>query len=554
MLNIVDSLINVQSDSAIILLKDMEHRMGSEPESIQMYYQLLCVKANDKSYVLHTSDSLILPVLHYYIGQKNKVHLPEAYYYAGRVYRDLGDAPQALSYFEKAANVIDKNENYLLMSRIYSQMGTLFIYQDMYAEALEKFQEAYKYDILLKDTVGVIFDLRDIAESFRYMNKTETSLDYYQEAYSLASTIQHSRLTNIVQNQMASLYIELKQYDLAKKYLLPSLNNLHQSSKSAVYSIASKLYHRTGYTDSAHYYYEKLLVCGTIYAKKAAYRGLAEIALYNGNPKDALSYLQLFSECTDSIQKITNIEAMHKMRSVYNYQLRERENIVLKDANNRQALIIICVLTSCLIVVILSFAYLQYNRRKRLQLSIHLEKLRNLQKEQYQKSFLFMEKNRKIIKELEGQLANAGAINSSLKTQLQRQKEIILYTNKQAELNFNRRERMQTALLGSDIYKVFQYQIQSCSFKITTKDWERLEKVVNDTYEGFSENLCKLHRFSEYEFQICLLIKIKIPPADMAKLTNHTKESISATRRRLYEKVFSEKGNPKLWDDFILSL
>ena len=77
---------------------------------------------------------------------------------------------------------------------------------------------------------------------------------------------------------------------------------------------------------------------------------------------------------------------------------------------------------------------------------------------------------------------------------------------------------------------------------------------MNDTYGEFTKNLQKLHSFSCHEIHICLLIKINIQPVDMAKLTNHTRESVSATRRRLYEKVFRKKGSPKQWDEFIYSL
>ena len=106
---IADSLTNACPDSAIALLKNIENTLQTEPETTQMYYRLLCIKANDKAYIPHTSDSLILPVLHYYIEKDDERHLPEAYYYAGRVYRDLGDAPQALDYFEKAAEALPEN-------------------------------------------------------------------------------------------------------------------------------------------------------------------------------------------------------------------------------------------------------------------------------------------------------------------------------------------------------------------------------------------------------------------------------------------------------------
>lgn len=551
---VVDSLTNVNPDSAIVLLRSMEHSMESASKATQMYYQLLCIKANDKAYIGHTSDSLIVPVLHYYIEKKDKRHLPEVYYYTGRVYRDLGDAPQALDYFEKATDAIEKDADYPLKSRICSQMGTLFMYQEMYAEASDKFKEAYQYDVLLKDSAGMVFDLRDIAGASRCMNDMEASLSYYQEAYDLASLLQHQRLMDIVQNQMANLYIQLKQYDLAKKNLQPSLNNLHRTSKSAVYSIASKLYHQTGNIDSAHYYYKELLDCGTIYAKQAAHRGLAEIALSRKNSEDAWLHLRSYMQCVDSIQEITDTETIRKMRSLYNYQLREKENILLKAENSRKAIVIVCVLTISFILITLSFAYLQYNRRKRLLLQIQLDKLHRLKEEQHRKSSQFIEENKRLIEELENRLQNAGQINSSLNAQLQKQKEIILYTNKQAKIDLSEREEAQIVLFDSDIYNLFKEQIRSDLYKVTEENWEALEEAINDTYSGFSGNLRKLHRLSKHEFRVCLLIKINIFPADMAKLTNHTKESISATRRRLYEKVFLEKGNPKQWDDFILSL
>ena len=62
--------------------------------------------AADKAYMRHTSDTLIRQVVAYYEDGADPWLLPEAYYYAGRVYSDLGDAPQALDYFERAAEAL----------------------------------------------------------------------------------------------------------------------------------------------------------------------------------------------------------------------------------------------------------------------------------------------------------------------------------------------------------------------------------------------------------------------------------------------------------------
>lgn len=59
---------------------------------------------------------------------------------------------------------------------------------------------------------------------------------------------------------------------------------------------------------------------------------------------------------------------------------------------------------------------------------------------------------------------------------------------------------------------------------------------------------------NEYEHRVSLLIKIGIQPSVIAELTAHSRESVSATRRRLFEKAFEKKGTPKDWDEFIMSL
>ena len=553
---IADSLASIQPDSAIALLKTLEDNIKTEPESTQMYYQLLCIKANDKAYIRHTSDSLILLVLHYYIEKRDERHLPEAYYYAGRVYRDLEDAPQALDYFEKAIDALPINEGYQLKSKIYSQMGTLFLYQKTYDEALKMFKEAQKCDIALKDSANMVFNLRYIADSYGCIDQNDSSIYYFQKAYNLAEVQGNQKLMAMVQNQMASLYSNLGKYDLARKLLQPSLDTLDIHSKSGIFSIASKLYHRMGYIDSASYYYNELLKCGTIYAKQTAHKGLAKIAILHDNPQKALLHLNQYIQYTDFIHQITDTENVRRLNSLYNYQLREKENNRLKIENKEKQNLIIYIISIGLFIIASLFAYLQRNKRKKQLLKIQLKNLRQLKEEQYKKSSLFIEENKRKIEELEQKLQEADQTNHILRTQLKEQIELTLYTNKQAEIELTRRKQSNSTLLESEIYKYIQKQLTTKTNKklLSNNDWKELEKVINNTYEGFSKNLRNYYDLNEHEYSVCLLIKINIPPIDIAKLTNHSKEAITSTRRRLYEKVFGKKGSPKDWDEFILSL
>lgn len=110
--------------------------------------------------------------------------------------------------------------------------------------------------------------------------------------------------------------------------------------------------------------------------------------------------------------------------------------------------------------------------------------------------------------------------------------------------------RLPEEILNAPVYRLFAKD----SGKRSADEWNELEHIVDKVYTNFTQKLYRLHPFSSYELQICLLLKIHIRPSDIAQITSHTKESVTATRRRMYEKVFHTQGTPKLWDEFILSL
>ena len=560
LMSMADSLTNTNPDSAVIYLNKLKDHIETAPRSVQMYYQLLCIKANDRAYIPHSSDSIILPILNYY-KQTDDLHLPETYYYAGRIYRDLGDAPQALDYFNNTLDALpSSSDSYSLKSKVYSQIGTLFLYQDIYDEALKMFKEAFHYDLLLEDSVGMSYDLRDMATSYRCLNQIDSAIYYYGKANDLALALHQQRFVSMIQSQMAGLYIQLKKYDLAKQFLQSSLSYQHKADKSGIFSVAAKYYHQLGTKDSAVYYYTQLLDFGTIYAKQAAHWGLAELAIDNNHEQDAIPHLRAYMQCVDSIRKITDREAIRQMRSVYNYKLREKEIAHLKSKNEQTKLIIISLLSLCAILASITFAYIQYFKLKQLQLTIRLKKIKRLKDKLYSRSVQFIEENKRKIEELEimeRKFLEVDQINTTLKEQLNAQKELIIYTNKQIKLDLNRREQSQAVLFKSEIYLHIQRQLKindRSKRMLSDEDWEELEKLVNSTYNGFKENLYDIYNLSLFEYRVCLLIKINIQPIDIGKLTEHSKESISSTRRRLYEKVFHIKGAPKDWDDFIYSL
>ena len=551
-LRVADSLIHNNPDSAVILLEEFKRSMAFEPQATQMYYQLLTIKAKDKAYITHTSDSLIKTVVKYYEERKDRERLPETYYYAGRVYRDLGDAPQALEYLQKAIESTKDCTDYRLISRIYSQTGTLYLYQDTYDQALEVFRKAYQYCLSDKDSIGMVYSLRDIGRTFTTLNCADSALYYYKGALNYAEQIHNNHLVGVVQAELSGLYIQLEMYPEAFTAIQCSNKYIKGHNIAPFYAILADYYYYTNQLDSATFYYTQTASFDDLYQKQGSYKGLGNIARKKGQYKEAMEYFDKYLICTDSIKDITNTETIRKMQSLYNYQLKEKENSKLQRQAANYKLWNILLIFSLLSLVFLFIAYHQFRKKKEQQQLVKQERIKQIQKERYAQSNTYLEKNKEQIKEVELSLHKAEIEKDQLRQDLLKaQKSLIEKTNEQITATQRVQKQSELALKHSDIYKKFHFAVQGSDEKIGNDDWKELMCAVDEAYNQFTTRLLELYPMKTIEIQVCVLIKIGLSPAQIAFITIRSRQAISSIRKRLYSKVMGKDGTPEQWDIFI---
>ena len=114
-------------------------------------------------------------------------------------------------------------------------------------------------------------------------------------------------------------------------------------------------------------------------------------------------------------------------------------------------------------------------------------------------------------------------------------------------------ESVETAYFASDEYHALQRRIATVQ-RLKDDDWLDIEGQIRKVYPGFSSQLRGLYTMSELEYQVCILVKLRIAPKDIAAVLARDVSTISTVRSRLYQKVFSKKGGAKEWDEFILSI
>ena len=524
----IDSLADVDPDSADVLLKPAPSPSlkGREKEEVAL---LLRIKVDDKLYhpVTHYRDTILQLVS--YFEQHPKV-LPSVlgstgpalpYLYAGRIFADLGDAPQALDYYQRALDaqparqmengkVKIENEDARRLAKqrglLHSLIGETFYFQGLYREAIVTLKKANNYAIFAGDTLGQIFNYRDIAEDYKNLMQTDSCMLFYDHALTLARQSHNITICNDVMAQMARLHISLGNYVDAKKFILPALHHLDSADISSTYSIASKIYKYEGKHDSALFCYNKLLKFGNIYGKRYAHRELSELAMQHSDLHVATEHFRQYKLLDDSIRVRDNAEVVSRMHAAYNYQQHERETQQLKAKNDRMRVYLL-LLSSAVVFMLLLAGLVAVRRRYKRQLV----------------------------------QSNMG------KTDLLRYS----YEQKTEQQKLSEREQV----AGSTIYVAIQSHLgKAGDVPLSDDEWEQLHQTVNAVYPNFREKLTSLTPMNNFEYQVCLLLKIGVKPSEIASLTAHSRESVTASRRRLYEKAMKKSGKPSDWDALVTIL
>lgn len=548
-----DSLCVAKPDSAIALLKSISTEMLQAPEYVQKRYQLLTIKANDKAYITHTSDSLILSLVDYYEHSGDKDFLGEAYYYAGSTYRDLGDAPRALDYYQKALDAMPGDENLKVKSKVYSQMGNLFRKQNLYNQAIKSFRQSYQCDIKLNDTIGQIYKLRDIGFAYRGLNKPDSTLYLLNQAHELAQSINNEVMDNRITSQLASLYIRLGDLEKAKAYIQPSLDKLDRANLSSVYSIAANIYYLLGQYDSTAYFCNELLKFGTIYAKSESYDRLANIALkQRKDPVKALAYTEQLIILQDSINRITASESVAQMNSLYNYQIREKENHELVVKNNRSHVLLLLLTIFVLVVVLLCAYFILQHRNRRIRAELFIERLKQVQEKVYRESADMLAENNKKIASLEHEL-ELMRLEGTTDNRKETIKRILENENENLEMKLHIKESADMFMHTSLLRKKLRERAKVVD-EIRDEELKDIESFLNTNYPEFLSRLQTVGDLNKSEYRTCLLLKCQLSPSEIAALLNLTSGGVANIRRRLSQSILHQSKNPSDWDQFIHSL
>lgn len=100
-----------------------------EPTYVRMKFDLLKIRLQDKADIIPESDKQIKILLDFFNDAENIRDRQEVLYYAGSIYRDLGDTPSALNYFLKSMSIAEQEDgscDSIMLRNTYSNLSYLF--------------------------------------------------------------------------------------------------------------------------------------------------------------------------------------------------------------------------------------------------------------------------------------------------------------------------------------------------------------------------------------------------------------------------------------------
>ena len=482
----VEKIMERAPDSALYLLRLIQPQSLSSA-SDRALYGLLLFQAQDKNFLSLEPDSLIDFSIHYYERKRESSRLAIACFYKGRMYKYAARYEEATLLYLKALENSQRSTNYLLLGKIYSDMGEICSLQHQYHNAQLKYQLSVNCFTKANQKKYALHALLDVGRMYQYVEKSDSAHHCYREALSLAvdSLDKGACLQEIALN-----YYSSEQYDSALFYLRKVIPFPYLGNNRAIryYKLGAVLLDVKRY-DSAYYYASHALKYSPdIYTRCECYRILADIESLKRHNDQTNAYIKKYVACMDSIQKI---ESQTQVPVLELFQQMKKQ---VSKSNRYLFTLLLLMLLFAALVTVLIIRLRKGHKRERHRL---LEKQQLTQNEIYQKDIDIL--HRKIEEKKALQAQNRRIILSSERELMTRQ----LYNE----------------LLHLNDWTVFSREINSFFGELIT--------LLEEDYPTITRK----------EITWCCLSLLHIEHVDILTLIEYKQTSYSKFKQRLAKKM-----------------
>ena len=504
-------------------------------------FDLLRVKSADKAYVRHESDSLIRSVLEYYEKHPRSEQYPEALYYGGRVYSDLGDSPTALRYFQQALDALPQKEKYKkLRCHILSQTGRLLNSLRLYDKAIPYLEEVISLESQDSASKNLVYNL----ELLGAVNFHARNYDTAEKLFTRALDASRPRWPDLVARQkmyLASVKCEEGEYATALSLIRGVPECIKDDYLTTALGCAAKIYLSVGERDTAYMYASRLANLENSNNQKEGFRLLLSPALMDRLPED--SVVTLVRRYRDVVEKFVskNGDARALIQDAYyDYSLHERERAEGDRQKLRLQQTISIIL--CIVVLLLGVVFYLALRSKNNKIQLHeaINELKTLKGQLMPPAHC---------REVGDRKNDSPLALSTQDLQDELRREWLDVYHSMTDL-----PAVSTQILMSDAYKEIQSRAEIGKvIPPHSPLWGKIGNTVRECFPDFDRRLRILmgRKPKTDEYRMALLIKCGMTSTKSARLFSVVKSSINYRRKNLAESLFGVENKVKILDYII---
>ena len=548
-------------DSALHILEDMPMPSARRDKENHALWCLLVTQAQYKQVMKISSDSLVRIAYDYYKPTDNARRKAMSALYMGDINYDLGNIEEAMQYYLEGKTEVEKTDDYKTGYLIMSSLGKLYLYRRLADYALEACTKAYDYAVKDSSKRYQMTSLQNLARCYCISDKLTEAIDIYHKCSDLALEIgyRNNQYYYDVQSEIALVYTNSLQYEKSLE-ILKTFPKIYQH-----YSLIGTNYLMLSQYDSAYLYLNKALNTDNVYAKKAIYNSLYELADTPEYRKYLKTYCDSLLFYTDSVMSLDKGKEIIAYKEKYDHQklITEQQRLKLEKADAQRMMFII---TICLIVVIAVVAYLYQKRlvRKETTIRKQSEQLQDYMLQLHEYETQLMQNNRymeELKEQLSGQEMNSEELHEyreqidSLQVENSRLSEKInslqLHINDySSKLDKARREADKFRNLSEENLYLKQRERVLADYVVDNDrlvkelrekcrvleagEWETLEQMCESTYSNFVSRLLGIcPTLTKQELHLCMLIKLRFNNAQMSEIFGVNTTSVSQKKFRL---------------------
>ena len=466
-----------------------------------------------------------------------------AHYVRGRVYHDMGEAPQALECYQKAAEQADTTRSdcdLYTLTAVYGQMADLFHAQYLPDDEMQALHMSERLAWKDKDTLSalVAYELR--IRPYFLRKDTDSIIYIANHAYQKFTSYHLAEKSQLSLPIIINLCLDRKEYGRAGNAIRLYEEESEQFDSQGNIVKGREIYYydkgryelAKGNTESAITYFNKALNGGY---DEAGYRGLLSVYEKLGKSDSISKYAKLFAKANDDSYLDSEQAIVHQISAMYNYSRQQQVAEEKKrEARSWMAGAITTVMVALLAITLLLVLFYRTKARRLQEINDLKEVKENLES--------LLEEKEKSADVISQEIIRLNNKNSSISKTHQ---ETVGRLQKQIEaLQQKLLDTMKTTARDADSEQFvigFKNRLQKYHHDDqppTEAEWNQLERAF--AHQSGYMFVTSHQGMKQEHIRVCLMTVMDISESMMAYALKTDAKRIDRVKRQANKRLFGE--------------